>query len=254
MSVFEWIYEAESLDGRLTRLAASTHGIFTSEQAGRVGLTPEYLRRKVTDQVVEVVDERSIYRHLASEAPWYESFYRAEWASIHPAQFADERTRSYRQPRDVITGQWALSMQGFFPFYPRGLFLFSEPTSTSSACIDVVVHPIQPEDWTWTAGLPVARPATAIADMVLAQDDEDAIRDNLQEAVRQGDFDLRRFSEIVEASAFRNPAIAESGAETFGRLFGTGNTWITRDDVVTSTAFDGRDITVTSTYPSIERP
>lgn len=254
MSVVEWICEARNLDGRLTRLAASTGGLFTFQQAGRVGLRPDFLRQRVADEVLEEFEESLTYRHLVTDAPWYDDVCRSEWTSIHPEQFVDERTDSYRQPREVVSGQWALSLQDLSPFHPHGLFLFAEPTARDFAAAAIVVHPIRSEDWTWRSGLPVARPATAIADMVLAHDDDDAIGDNLREAVRQGNFDLRRFLAIVETGSAGHPATSQSSADIFATLLGTGSSSINRDDVVTSTTFDGRSTTVTSTYPSIERP
>ncbi len=253
MSEVDWIIEATSVPGRLTRLAVVTHGLFNFQQAGRVGITPDDLHAFVADQVLEEFDEPFVYRHLAGTGPWYEDFYRDAWVSVHPAQFPDERTGQYQRPSEIVSGQWALSMQGPYPSDARGLLLFSEGPTRPYPALDIVVHPILRDDWTWIAGLPVARPATAIADMILALDDEETISGNLREALRQGDFDIRRFIDIVRSHADHNGETTSDGAALFRRLFGDGDTWISHDNVITTSTRLGDDVIVTSVHPTTDK-
>lgn len=249
MSAIDWILEADGIPGRLTRLAATSEGMFTFQQAGRAGITPENLREQAAAGVLEEWDEHYIYRHLGHHGPWHEDFYREAWLRLHPSQFADERTGQYREPRELITGLWALSMQGdYLPAF-EAAFLMVEQPPRDIPHADVIVHDVLADDWTWVRGLPVTRPTVALADMVLLHEDEETIAESMHEAIRQGLFNARRFIDLISPVADLYQETPGDGRAVLERLFGRGATWISLDGVTTTSAQTSEEITVTSHFP-----
>lgn len=250
MSTIDWILEANGIPARLTRLAETGEGMFTFQQAGRAGITPEYLREQAAAGVLEEWDDEFIYRHLAHQGPWQEDFYREAWLRLHPSQFTDERTREYTHPGEVLTGAWALSMQGDYPPGFQASFLMAEAPPREIPNTDVTVHDFRPEDWTWIRGLPVARAATALADMVILHEDTDLIVECLHEAIRQAVFNARRFIELVSPVAHQHHAATGDGAAVLDRLFVPGRTWISLDGTRTTTVRTKDAITVATHFPT----
>jgi hypothetical protein len=200
---------------RLTWLADQAVGLFTEQQAIRLGLDRPQIERAVADRVIERFDETpgmKLFRHLA-----FEFERRAEgpaaWMQLEPELFSHERGHNLLEQTEILTGGMALELQGFAAPTFRPLFLIHPEAPAPRNPDSFVRHSYASTDWAYVSGVPVARLSMAIADMIMNHDDEDLIRSCLRDAFSDPTFDLPRLIELLA------PVAAERGAPSAQALF-----------------------------------
>lgn len=204
----EWRFEPATIDGRLTRLAGDVVGLFTPAQAARLGITDVNLRSYVDRGVIEEHDSPGVFRHRAfefdprSEGP-------AAWLLLEPEKFPNERGRGLLDQTHILTGGMALALLdgNVGPTFAPTFLVGSEADAPRTGD-EYIVHPFVSSDWTYASGIPVARHACAIADMILTQEDNDFVGSCLIDALLGPGLDVSRLLQLIE------PAVAEQGWTT----------------------------------------
>lgn len=201
-----WPFEALGDAARLTRLAEQVVGLFTRQQADRLGIDEVALRGFVAEGVVEAVDDVDLFRHLAYEFERNTEGLGA-WLMLKPSLLADERGQSLLDQTEILSGGMAFELNGGSGPNYEPLFIVDRAADLASAPGSTILQrAIAPDDWSYVKGVPVANPWVAIADMIVTGEDEDYVRTCLHEAVTTMDLNLPRLIDLIDPVAGRYQA------------------------------------------------
>ena len=147
--------------GGLAEITNGQEGYVTPAQA-RALITDVSLRRAVSDGRL-VSPARGVYRFSASPGHPHEDLY-ATWLLLDPKRTAAERLID---PDALVFGRSALEVLdlGDLPAY-RHVFAVKTPRRLRRRDVVLKVRQWAPRDWVQVQGLPVARPAWVVAEMV----------------------------------------------------------------------------------------
>ena len=145
----------------IAEIANGQEGYVTRAQATAF-ITDVSLRRAVSDGRL-VSPTRGVYRFSASPGHPHEDLYSA-WLLLDPKRTAAERLID---PDALVFGRSALEVLdlGDLPAH-RHVFAVKAPRRLRRRDVVLKVRQWGPRDWTQVQGLPVARPAWVVAEMV----------------------------------------------------------------------------------------
>ena len=145
----------------IAEIANGQEGYVTRAQATAF-ITDVSLRRAVSDGRL-VSPTRGVYRFSASPGHPHEDIY-AAWLLLDPRRTAAERLID---PDALVFGRSALEVLdlGDLPAH-RHVFAVKAPRRLRRRDVVLTVRQWGPRDWTQVQGLPVARPAWVVAEMV----------------------------------------------------------------------------------------
>jgi len=163
----------------LAETANGQEGYITRAQA-RAVVTDTSLRRAVDDGRL-VSPARGVYRFAASPEHPHEALY-AAWLLLDPDHTSGERLND---PDALVFGRSALEVLdlGDLPAY-RHTFAVKAPRRLRRKDVSFRVRQWGPGDWMQAEGMPVARPAWVVAEMVADGADLEHMRMILGDANR----------------------------------------------------------------------
>jgi putative AbiEi antitoxin of type IV toxin-antitoxin system len=171
-------------------------GMVTAGQARRLGVSRVDLNRLVHDGILETVPESArVYRLVGGPEDPDRDAARAVWL-----QLGRDRTWEERQqhPKAIASHRTAAHLRNLGDLIARR-HEFYVTTRHRLARDDVqlrVRRPLQPTDWSWWDGLPVTTPARTVADLLADREDESAVAQVCQDALRDG---LLTRAQLLEA-------------------------------------------------------
>jgi predicted transcriptional regulator of viral defense system len=152
----------------LGALAAEQWGLFTTAQAGQVGVSSQQLARLAGQGVLERV-RHGVYR-VAGAPPGQRDHVRAAWLALRPAQTAGERlgggTGTEPEDVEVVSHRSAATLHGLGDL-DADRAEFTVATRRQSRDRDVRFHlaTLAPGEWTVLDGLPVTSVERTLADL-----------------------------------------------------------------------------------------
>lgn len=160
---------------RLEEAAAAQWGLFTTAQAARMGVSRQQVSRLAKSGKVERLSSSVYGFRGAPEDPYAET--KAAWLSTNPKLFAYERVAPGEHDA-VVTGATAAHLYEVGSLYPSPYtFSTTRRRQSQRSNIRYLNSPVAEEDVALVDGLPVARPAKVIADLVRAHEDPSLVRD-----------------------------------------------------------------------------
>ena len=176
------LWYTKDMSNRLRDLAETANGqegYITRAQA-RAVVTDTSLRRAVDDGRL-VSPARGVYRFAASPEHPHEALY-AAWLLLDPDHTSGERLND---PDALVFGRSALEVLdlGDLPAY-RHTFAVKAPRRLRRKDVSFRVRQWGPGDWMQAEGMPVARPAWVVAEMVADGADLEHMRMILGDANR----------------------------------------------------------------------
>lgn len=176
------LYYTKDMTNRLRDLAETANGqegYITRAQA-RTLVTDTSLRRAVDDGRL-VSPARGVYRFAAGPEHPHEALY-AAWLLLDPDHTSGERLND---PDALVFGRSALEVLdlGDLPAY-RHTFAVKAPRRLRRKDVSFRVRQWGPGDWMQAEGMPVARPAWVVAEMVADGADLEHMRMILGDANR----------------------------------------------------------------------
>ena len=160
---------------KLKEEAAAQWGLFTTAQAARMGVSRQQVSSLAKGGKAERLSSSVYGFRCMSESPYAET--KAAWLSTSPKLFAYERIAPGEH--DVVaTAATAAHLYEVGSLYPSP-YTFSTVQRRQSQRSDIryLRGPLAEEDVTLIDGLPVARPAKVVADLVRVHEDPSLIRD-----------------------------------------------------------------------------
>ncbi len=165
---------------RLSAIAADQWGLVTRRQAERAGVPRATLDRLTSDEGLMERVAHGVYRLTMAPAPDHIAL-RAAWLQLAPAVPAWERTPD----QGVVSHRSAAAVYGIGEL-PADRYDFTLPTRKQSRRADVRLHQRQLDagEWIWLRGLLVTRPARTASDLLLANEDPEAVAQMTADAIR----------------------------------------------------------------------
>ncbi|MDE1675281.1 type IV toxin-antitoxin system AbiEi family antitoxin domain-containing protein [Nocardia gipuzkoensis] len=147
----------------LADVAGVQWGLFTSAQAGEVGVSAQQLKRLADSELV-VRLRQGVYRLTgAPESP--ADPVRAEWLALEPNRLAGDRL-SDEVPVGVVSHRSAARLQDLGDIDADvHEFTVSRRRSTRSPDVKFRIRDLGREDWHLVEGLPVTRPRRTVVDL-----------------------------------------------------------------------------------------
>jgi hypothetical protein len=155
---------------RLAVIAEDQWGLLTRQQAQATGIARATLERLVANSLLERVDH-GVYRLAGAPIPDHMEL-RAAWLRLAPDVPRWQRTLE----QGVVSHRSAASMYGVGDL-PADRHEFTVPKRRQSRRLDVRFHvrPRGPGQWIELRGLPVTRPSRIASDLLLDNEDPEAV-------------------------------------------------------------------------------
>ena len=165
--------------GRLAVIAEDQWGLLTRQQAQATGIARATLERMTANALLERVS-RGVYRLAGAPIPEHMEL-RAAWLALAPAVPRWERTPD----EGVVSHRSAAAMYGVGDL-PADRHEFTIPARRQSRRPDVRFHvrPGGPGPWIELGGLPVTRPARIAFDLLLDNEDPEAVAYIVSQSIR----------------------------------------------------------------------
>jgi hypothetical protein len=165
---------------RLATIAEDQWGLLTRRQAQRAGIPRATLDRLVADGTVLERVAHGIYHLTGAPTPDHMDL-RAAWLQLAPNVLAWER-----KPSDgVVSHRSAASVYGI-GHLPADRHEFTVPSRKQSRRPDVRLHhrPLESGEWIPLRGLLVTLPSRIASDLLLDQEDPEAVAQVVADAIR----------------------------------------------------------------------
>jgi hypothetical protein len=189
-------------DAHLAAIAAHQHGLVTRQQLRRLGISTAKVESLLRSGRLLECDGADVLQHPAYDIG-FDDLLRAAWLTLRPNHFPEERTTLNDTPLEILSGSYALAIRNISAASPNVIFAAAVDTETAASTGDVAFRDISPGDWSEIHDVPVAFPTQAVADLVLAMEDEDLVRSCLQDVIQQSDFDPATFVTLTGPAAER---------------------------------------------------
>lgn len=164
-------------------LCRHQHGIVTSAQAHRTGVSNVELHRMVLKGDLARL-RRGVYRHEAVPLQLNEEL-KAAWQSLYPEMTAEERLQNLQF--GVVRGESAAEVLQMGDLYPSRHSFFVPPGKKANAAdIELKRSPLSPEDVTVVDGLPVTTPTRTVIDLLEELHEPDHIAEAIRDAADRG--------------------------------------------------------------------
>ncbi|OUS91924.1 type IV toxin-antitoxin system AbiEi family antitoxin domain-containing protein [Rhodococcus sp. NCIMB 12038] len=193
----------------LVDVAASQWGLFTTNQAGAVGVPAQRLARAATTGAIERI-RHGVYRMAGSPSVDNEEL-RAAWLAIDPAVTAWERLDSGTVA--VVSHRSAARLLNLGDL-DADIMEFSLPHRKQSRLADLRYHrgTLGRSEWTVVDGLPVTTAARTVLDLTRAHCDGGHLAGIARDALASGLADHGQLSRALQESAHRYGAPPGDGA------------------------------------------
>ncbi|MGI8928961.1 MAG: type IV toxin-antitoxin system AbiEi family antitoxin domain-containing protein [Candidatus Limnocylindrales bacterium] len=165
---------------RLSATAADQWGLVTRRQAEGAGVPRATFDRLTSDEGLMERVAHGVYLLTLAPSPDHVAL-RAAWLQLALAVPAWERTPH----QGVVSHRSAAALYGIGEL-PADRHDFTLPTRKQSRRADVRIHQRQLDagEWIWLRGLPVTRPARIASDLLLDNEDPEAVAQMTADAIR----------------------------------------------------------------------
>jgi hypothetical protein len=182
----------------LSNSAGRQHGLITSAQAARLGVTDAGLAHLDESQLVKKL-EWDVYQLIGSPLGPIHAFPYAAWLAMEPDRFAWERPEP---AADVVLSHESACGVHRLGSLAIPFVTFTAPEEREAPrATRVTVEPLTAAEITVSGGVPVTTPHRTILDLVRGYVDHDDVGDALTDAVQQDMVDLRAVHEDMTALA-----------------------------------------------------
>lgn len=164
----------------IRELAASENGVFPSALAQSIGISKHALSHAAKTGLIERM-AHGAYRMSSSMDDGFDSL-RALYKLTSPSKWTHERMRDFDGV--AVTGATAAHMHGIGDLQSSP-YVMAVPKRYNSrnSGIHYVVMTLQPEDVTWSFGIPVTTLETTLANLIAAHEDPSLVADCLIDAI-----------------------------------------------------------------------
>jgi hypothetical protein len=183
----------------LSNSAGRQHGLITSAQAARLGITDEALAHLEEAQLVKKLGW-DVYQLAGSSLGPIHAYPYAAWLALSPERFRWERAAEPAADA-VLSHESACGVHqmGSLPI-PFVTFIAPEEHAAPRAT-KISVLPLTADEITTSRGIPVTTPQRTILDLIRGWADHDDVGDAITDAVRMDLVDLRALHEDMAALA-----------------------------------------------------
>ncbi|MGH2819616.1 MAG: type IV toxin-antitoxin system AbiEi family antitoxin domain-containing protein [Actinomycetota bacterium] len=165
---------------RLAEIAAEQWGLVTRRQAERVGISRATFDRLAADGSVLERVAHGVYRLTGAPLPDHLEL-RAAWLQLAPQVPAWERA-----PEEGVASHRSAAALYGIGHLPADRHELTLPTRKQTRRPDVRLHhrQLNADEWTELRGLPVTRPSRIASDLLLDQEDPEAVAHLVTDAIR----------------------------------------------------------------------
>lgn len=176
---------------------SESEGVFTTAQAGRMGIPRDALHDAVESGRIERV-MRGAYRMVGAGSSYADELL-AVWKLTNPSAFTHERMRYSNWDGIAIGGHTAASLLGFGDFHLSPYRLYAQKRINSrNPLASFAKRCIQRDEVSFVQGMPVTRAERTIADLVHDDEDTSLVADALRDAAYQNrGFDFKMLKELL---------------------------------------------------------
>ena len=194
----------------ISEIAASQMGIFTTAQAGRLGVARNVLAYMAQAGKIERL-EQGVYRISGTPYHAQQGIY-AAWLSTDPARMAYERYAEF--DGIVVGGRSAAALHEIGDFFLSPYrFLTGKRFNSKRQNIIFTKRPVEKDDVTFTdSGLPITSVARTIFDLVVDNEDPALLMRTLSDAMNATrPFDADRLEALLKEDPTRNKGLSGVG-------------------------------------------
>lgn len=202
---------------------SESEGVFTTAQAGRMGIPRDALHDAVqSGRLVRI--SRGAYRMVGSGSSYLDEL-TAAWKLTAPAKLAHERMRFSDWDGVAVGGHTAASLLGFGDFHLSPYRIYApRRINTRNTSVHFAKRNVPREEVAFFQGLPVTRPERTISDLVVDEEELSLVADALRDAAQKvHDFDFERLAALLRQAykQARADALLESLMADAGLSVGT---------------------------------
>lgn len=170
---------AHSTLNRLAEIAEDQWGLVTRRQAERAGVSPDTLRRLTRDSSLERV-ANGVYHLAGAPSPDHKEL-RAAWLQLAPDVLAWER----KPNEGVVSHRSAAALYGL-GHLPADRHEFTVAKRKQSRRPDMRLHhrQLNTSEVIWLRGLPTTRPSRIASDLLLDNEEPEAVAHVVADAIR----------------------------------------------------------------------
>ena len=179
---------------------SESEGVFTTAQAGRMGISRDALHDAVQSGRLERI-MRGAYRMVGSGSSYLDEL-AAVWKLTAPSKLTHERMRFSEWDGVVVGGHTASSLLGFGDFHLSPYRLYAPMrVNTRKLSVSFSKRGVSRDEAMFFQGLPVTRPERTIFDLVLDEEDSSLVAGALRDAALKGQsFDFGRLSALLRST------------------------------------------------------